>query len=89
MPTSFIITLPTNADELREEIEERLGAQGDVYPAPPTYAVDPEQIKLLVEIAGGGATLIKTLLEIKQMYAATGKPTHAKQGVTPRTSWDV
>jgi hypothetical protein len=78
MPTSFIITLPADEDELREEIEERLGAEGDVYPAPPTYAVDSEQIKLIVEIAVGGATLIKTLLEIKQMYAAKGKPTNAE-----------
>lgn len=75
MPTAFI-TLPADADELRAAIEERLGAQGDVYPAPPTYAVDPEQIKLIVEIAVGGATLIKTLLEIKQLYAAQGQPTN-------------
>lgn len=78
MPTSFIITLPVDADELREEIEERLGAQGDVRPAPPTYAVDLEQIKLIVEIAAGSATFIKSLLEIKQMFAAKGKPTNAK-----------
>ena len=78
LPTAFIVTLPADADDLRDEIEERLGAEGDVYPAPPTYGVDPEQIKLIVEIALGGATLIKTLLEIKQMYAAQGKPTNSE-----------
>ena len=78
MPTSFIITLPADADELRDEIEGRLGAQGNVYRAPSAYAVDPEQIKVIVEIAVGGAAFIKTLLEIKQLYAAQGQPTNAE-----------
>lgn len=78
MPTAFIITLPADADDLRDQIEERLGAQGNVYAAPPTYALDPEQIKLIVEIAVGGATLVKTLLDLKQLYAAKGKRTNAE-----------
>ena len=52
--------------------------EGDLYPAPPTYAIAPEQIKLLVEIVAGGVSLIKTLLGVKQLYAAKGKPTNAK-----------
>jgi hypothetical protein len=76
MPTSIIITLPRDADELRDEIEERLGVEANVYQVPPTYTVDLEQIKLIVEIAAGAAALIKTLLDIKQRYADEDTPTN-------------
>ncbi len=76
MPAPFIITLPVDEDEVRQQIEEQLGSEAVVRPAPQSFAVGPEEIKLFVEIVGGGLAIVKTLLEIKRMYAARGKPTN-------------
>ena len=73
MPTPLIITLPSTDPALRDDVEARLSEGGNVYPAPPTYNVGAEEIKLIVEIAVGGVTFIKTLLEIKKLYAEQSK----------------
>lgn len=72
-----VLTAGSTINEaLRASISARLGAVATVHPAPQAYTVDLEHIKLIVEIAAGSAAFIKTLLEIKQIYAERGIPTH-------------
>ncbi len=79
MSTSFVISIPTENAELREEIEQALSAHARVSDAP--RAFDLNEIKLIVEIVAGatgilanGAAVATFLLLLKDRFKKQGKP---------------
>ena len=79
MPPSFLISIPKDAPELREEIEQALSAHASVQDAPRAFGLD--EIKMIVEIIAGassilvnGTAIIAFLLMLKDRFKKTGKP---------------
>src|SRR5689334_22187236 len=80
MPNQFVLTIPNDSPELRDEIETAVAQHAQVYEQPPV-AFDLETTKLIVEIVGGSigaaaATFqtVKTLLDIRAMLKKSGRP---------------
>ena len=79
MQPSFVISIPTDEPELREEIEEQLSNCARVNETPRTMNLD--EIKLIVEIIAGGTTIaanvaavVTFLLALKDRFKKQGKP---------------
>ena len=84
MSTSFMISIPSDEPELRDEIEQALAAHARVNEVPKKFT-DLNQIKLIVEIIAGVATtggvaiattikVIEFLLMLKDRYKNSKKP---------------
>lgn len=92
--SSFVISIPKDEPELRDEIEEQLAAHARVSQAPQSFT-DLNQIKLIVEIlagvtsiASGAASvalsttgIITFLLMLKDRYKNSKKPSSIRIAV--------
>lgn len=86
MSTSFKISIPTDAPELRDEIEQQLSAYANVQDAP--RAFDLNEIKMIVEIIAGtttilanGTAIIMALLALKDRFKKQGKRSNIRIAV--------
>lgn len=78
MSTSFMLSIPTNQAELRDEIEQQLSAFANVNETPRRF--DVNEIKMIVEIIAGasnilvnGTAIITFLLLLKDRFKQQGK----------------
>ncbi len=78
MSTSFVISIPKDELELRDEIEEQLAAYAKIHDAPRSF--DLNEIKMIVEIVAGttsilanGTAIIMALLALKDRFKKQGK----------------
>ena len=78
MSPSFMLSIPTNQLELRDEIEQQLATFANINETPRRF--DVNEIKMIVEIIAGASTIlvngtaiITFLLLLKDRYKQQGK----------------
>ena len=87
MPTAIVLTLPKDDDQLRAEVEQGLAPYAQIYEPPPSFDLDVNQIKLVLEVvgqavgvAGGVAGIFTFLWAAKDRAAKANKRTNIKVG---------
>jgi hypothetical protein len=87
MPPPIVLTLPANDTRLRAEVEQGLAPYARIYEPPPSFDIDLNQVKLVLEVvgqavsvAGGVAGIFTFLWAAKDRAAKAHKRTNIKIG---------
>jgi hypothetical protein len=87
MPTPIVLTLPANDPRLRAEVERGLAPYARIYEPPPSFDIDVNQVKLVLDVvgqavgvAGGVAGIFTFLWAAKDRAAKAHKRTNIKVG---------
>ena len=87
MPTAFVLTLPADDEQLRDEIEQGLAPYAEIYEPPRSFDLDLNQVKLILEvvehavgIAGGVGGIFTFLWAAKDRAAKANRRTNIMVG---------
>jgi len=87
MSSTFVLTLPADDDQLRAEVERGLAPYAQVYEPPPSFDLDVNQVKLVLEVvgqavsvAGGVAGIFTFLWTAKDRAAKANRRTNITVG---------
>ena len=87
LPSPIVLTLPANDTRLRAEVEQGLAPYARIYEPPPSFDIDLNQVKLVLEVvgqavsaAGGVAGIFTFLWAAKDRAAKAHKHTNIKIG---------